>query len=398
LFNGFRGSRTASPKVDTARPAPSPDLSADIVLFPYDFRQSIADTAARLKAEIDARLESLTAEARRRRVIVVAHSMGGLVARYWLGPLRGARDCQALITVGTPHRGAPKALDWLVNGAHVGPVPLTAVTEVLAGWPSVYELLPRYPAIWHRPSATAWYPHELTGFAFRSGVDCHSFRTRARRSYELHRTMEDCWNGPAGELPEVVPLFSRGHGTLDRAEVAEAGLAVSKRGAEWLPNPGWGGDGTVPAISAIPIELDKRQGMWRPVVERHGPMAETSSAVSVLTEYMGESMSPVRGVLPGRPWLGLDLPDLVLAGTETAVTAELLGCPHPTRGAAGLTLWPIDCPGTARQIDLSPGGDNAWVGEIPGLSPGLYEWAARVVGVAAVDQVTCGDVVAVVAP
>jgi hypothetical protein len=26
-----------------------------------------------------------------------------------------------LITVGTPHRGAPKALDWLVNGVRVGP-------------------------------------------------------------------------------------------------------------------------------------------------------------------------------------------------------------------------------------------------------------------------------------
>ena len=43
-------------------------------------------------------------------MIVVAHSMGGLVARYWMGPLGGWRVCRALITLGTPHRGAPKAL------------------------------------------------------------------------------------------------------------------------------------------------------------------------------------------------------------------------------------------------------------------------------------------------
>jgi triacylglycerol esterase/lipase EstA (alpha/beta hydrolase family) len=57
--------------------------------------------------------------------------MGGLVARYWLGGLCAsvkprAGDCAALITVGTPHHGAPKALDWLVNGIRVGRAPSSA--------------------------------------------------------------------------------------------------------------------------------------------------------------------------------------------------------------------------------------------------------------------------------
>jgi triacylglycerol esterase/lipase EstA (alpha/beta hydrolase family) len=110
-------------RVDVARPGQDRDLRADVVLFPYDFRLGIRDAAERLKAEIDARLGVLTREARHQRVIVVAHSMGGLVARYWAGPLGAAPDCRALITVGTPHRGAPKALDWLVNAARNSPGP-----------------------------------------------------------------------------------------------------------------------------------------------------------------------------------------------------------------------------------------------------------------------------------
>ncbi|WP_394619078.1 esterase/lipase family protein [Lentzea sp. JNUCC 0626] len=106
---------------------------------------------------VEARLRDLTPDARRERVIVIGHSMGGLVARYWLGPLDGAADCAALITVGTPHGGAPKALDWLVNGVKFGPKRFSALTALLRNWPSAYDLLPRYPAIAGSPER---YPHE----------------------------------------------------------------------------------------------------------------------------------------------------------------------------------------------------------------------------------------------
>lgn len=43
------------------------------------------------------------------RVIALAHSMGGLDARYAIGRLGAARRVAALVTVGTPHRGTPVA-------------------------------------------------------------------------------------------------------------------------------------------------------------------------------------------------------------------------------------------------------------------------------------------------
>lgn len=39
------------------------------------------------------------------KVIIVAHSAGGLVARYYLQLLGGVHYCDGLITLGTPHRG-----------------------------------------------------------------------------------------------------------------------------------------------------------------------------------------------------------------------------------------------------------------------------------------------------
>jgi pimeloyl-ACP methyl ester carboxylesterase len=69
-------------RVDEALPDRSRDPGADVVLFPYDFRLGVRAAAQRLKADIDARLSGLTEQARSRRVIVVGHSMGGLVARY----------------------------------------------------------------------------------------------------------------------------------------------------------------------------------------------------------------------------------------------------------------------------------------------------------------------------
>src|SRR5262245_41809375 len=44
-------------------------------------------------------------------VHIIAHSMGGLDARYFISKLGGADRVLSLTTVGTPHRGSPFA-DW----------------------------------------------------------------------------------------------------------------------------------------------------------------------------------------------------------------------------------------------------------------------------------------------
>ncbi len=65
------------------------------------FAASVPERAQRLVAKI----ESLPHE----RVDLIAHSLGGLDARYALAKLGLARRVRALVTVGTPHHGTPLA-------------------------------------------------------------------------------------------------------------------------------------------------------------------------------------------------------------------------------------------------------------------------------------------------
>ncbi|AEO64521.1 uncharacterized protein THITE_2110748 [Thermothielavioides terrestris NRRL 8126] len=81
--------------------------------------------------------EDIEAQARGRSVNIVAHSMGGLDARYMISQLQPAGvDVKSLVTVGTPHHGSPFA-DFLID--EIGP-----------------HYLPRLYDLWER--TTGWEP------------------------------------------------------------------------------------------------------------------------------------------------------------------------------------------------------------------------------------------------
>jgi triacylglycerol lipase len=65
----------------------------------------IADRAEQLKRQIDQWGSG-------RRVIILAHSMGGLDSRYMISRLGMAERVAALVSIATPHRGSPKADFW----------------------------------------------------------------------------------------------------------------------------------------------------------------------------------------------------------------------------------------------------------------------------------------------
>jgi hypothetical protein len=151
-------------------------------------------------------------------------------------------------------------------------------------------------------SGEARYPYELDKVAGAS------FVAAARAAYETHLEVGQAWKLLDEYRPEIVALFGRGHPTPHRAWVEDEHLRVSRaRSPEWLPNPDWLGDGTVPAIAALPSEdADDRRG-WQAVTQRHLPMAAAPAIVEALRNYAGESLHPIRGVNPAQPWLGLDL-------------------------------------------------------------------------------------------
>jgi hypothetical protein len=99
----------------------------DLRVFGYDWRLSNTVNALKLLAFLYDQwgLDSAP-EDERERVSIVAHSMGGLVARSFIESprLQGHRLVKQLITVGTPHLGSPAAYNLMTDATPWGVLPI----------------------------------------------------------------------------------------------------------------------------------------------------------------------------------------------------------------------------------------------------------------------------------
>jgi len=388
------GARMASGHPEDAAP------EANIVLFPYDFRRSVADVAEDLDAMVRGRLERL-GSGDDRRVIVVAHSMGGLVARYWLGPLRGAEVCRALVTLGTPFRGAPKALHLLVNGIRPGRLTSTVAeavgakpaefTQVLRGWPSMAQLLPRYPAVWDHDAQAAKYPYDLP-IDWLAGP--------ARDAYQVHTDIDEAWGELGGTAPEVDARLGWSHRTLNAARWRDGRLSVTKDAPTWLDIDGWAadrGDGTVPSFSAVPLEASTYNPSERRIRQRHGPLGSSAVVLGILEAYERYStgIQNVRGE-DAQAFIGLDLDSEYAVEVPVPVAVTLSGSPENIDDAhVSVAVRPAGRVQVLHDMAMERRG-NEFVGEATGLMPGLYDLSVTVRGVPGLGDEPLMDSFAVV--
>jgi hypothetical protein len=100
---------------------------------------------ARGAADLGAHVERICERTGHDRVHVVGHSLGGLIARYFVQRLGGDRRVESLVTLGTPHQGSLLA--------HMVPTPL--IRQLRPGSPVLRELA--RPAPGCRTSVTAIY-------------------------------------------------------------------------------------------------------------------------------------------------------------------------------------------------------------------------------------------------
>ena len=112
--------------------------------FPYDWRRDNRVAARRLQRQAGEWLKAWreSSGAADAKLVLVGHSMGGLISRYFLECLDGWRDTRTLVTFGTPYRGSVNALDTLVNGKKIK---FFDLTEVARSFTAIYQLLPTYP-------------------------------------------------------------------------------------------------------------------------------------------------------------------------------------------------------------------------------------------------------------
>lgn len=98
----------------------------DLFPFPYQWRQSNVITAIQLKNRINYAKAICGCD----KVNIVAHSMGGLVARQYIESDNFQSDVDQLIFLGTPHLGAPNAY-LMVEGGEMGPGVIDILTKFI---------------------------------------------------------------------------------------------------------------------------------------------------------------------------------------------------------------------------------------------------------------------------
>jgi len=317
--------------------------------FPYDWRASNRWAAEALDAFIRPKLHDWRqgAGGSDAKLWLVCHSMGGLVARYFLEHLGGADITRHLITIGTPHRGAPKALNALVNGLGLGPLDFSTVIRSFA---STYELLPQYPVV--RVAGDDDAPLARVADFFDVGPALpvpdvlggatpapnglgplpHIQQDRLQDALAFHAAirhpvLKRMESGEAAPY-KISCFFNRRQTTQQSARWVAETLTMSDDppipGTEGTDTALRRGDGTVPGPSAVPIEWpDTAEAIA--IDEKHATMPAASAVTDIIHNYANplDAKRYMGGAAPENT-IGLTVPPLVMVGHAFDIAVDVI--------------------------------------------------------------------------
>jgi pimeloyl-ACP methyl ester carboxylesterase len=396
LIPGWFGVDDYDGLIDTLKGAVH-DPSRQFFKFPYDWRASNRWAARALDAFARARLHEWQREqgGPDARLWLVCHSMGGLVARYFLEHLGGADITRRLITIATPHRGAPKALNALVNGMGFGPLDFSAVIRSFA---STYELLPQAPVV--KVSDTSGDVLARVADFFDMGTLLpmpatanpgttpggltplpHINAQRLREALEFHKKIREpvIRRMDAGEASpyDITCLFNRRQRTPQSALWQDHRLTLSDDPAFAMPareDPMYfRGDGTVPGPSAVPIEwLDTGRAIA--MDEKHVSMPSSKTLAHTIQNLANPL--DTRSYMSDEPSdgsLGLAVPALVMAGQAFEIEMDAIRAARLT-----VTVKAVQSPAAAAFEEVITVQDRASARlELNLKEPGTYRVTAR---------------------
>ena len=374
LLNGITKGLGLSPDRVVTAGKELVDPYATVVAFPYDFRRSVEQIADDLNRVVRERAQG-------RRVVLVAHSMGGLVAAWWWAFMSEGIDVDQIITLGTPFRGAAKALDTLLNGMRIGPYVPQAVTDTVRTWDSVFDLLPHYQVVDGNDKYR--YPYELPS-GITSAVA--GFSGKALNAYQKNQRLNDALVNKvaeSGRNPFTV-YYSQGHATLGHASIDthSDGLVVAKGNPRAIPASWDGGDGTVPMFSTIPDVVERDVSRWRRLAGKHQDLVEEKSVFEHLSEYSRTRLPAAArgGGYEVSAYLQLDLDDVVLAGTEAEVRIRVVD-------KAGSVLEPENVGGNVGGNRFLADRGGWWLVQLPALKEGVHSVMLSATGIPGVGRV-----------
>ena len=372
-YSGFREMMTEAFELQTGSADAGDARVANYFDFPYDWRRDNRATARRLRRFVDDRLHRWRKGTpfRDAKVILIAHSMGGLVARYYLEALGGWRDCRALITLGTPFRGSVKALDFLANGHRLL---FSDLTEVVRSFTSVYQLLPRYPML----EEGGRYKRVAETEADIPGVK----RERARDALRFHEEIDEADAARAERGYGLVPIVGTWQPTLQSARLLGGRVTVDNAVPTWTKFPDGDGDGTVPRVSATPVEPSSRapelSSDWLNTfrAERHASLQNNAVVLQDLQDRLIQSQvrtDHIRGALKSspEPALALDVDDLYLSGEPVTLRAAVRNAGAHEIRRVRIRIRSATDGVAVHDGELTPVGEE-WSLVLTALPPGAY--------------------------
>lgn len=278
--------------------APHPDA---VLEFAYDWRLPVPANAAALADAAEAHLRRWRAHrqgSRSARLVLVAHSMGGLVARWFTEQLHGAGETRHTLTLGTPFFGSAKAAVILSTGRG-GPLPLprARLRRLVGRMPGLYALLPAYRCVDEGDAARALTPSDVAGLGGDAELAAEAMATQAVLRADGGQGLRALVGVEQPTTQSLVLADGVAEGREYTCQAVDGGPMV---------RVDRGGDGTVYRDAAAPVGVEP---VYLP--QTHTAIARTREAVAHLRAVLTEvPLGPPLGAAA----IGLRLPDVVAVG------------------------------------------------------------------------------------
>ena len=272
-----------------------------LFVFDYDWRRSVFDNAASLAAFVREKIPNET-----QKFDILAHSMGGLVSRVYVGKLCGNARTARLFSAGTPFFGSVKVYETVQQGWGAANLLMGGLTEfrrTMLSFPSAYELMPRYDGCCQAAAGgtTSFVPANID--AWRSlgwqGVDAATMPDLAA-TFARVEELKDIVAKPLPSTVEDVLLVGVDQRTPHRVAFKRSGPIMAAQVQKT-----WAGDGTVVRDSAALAQAPLRPTSFADH-ERilHDPQIQEFLAVA-LTRSVSDALREV----PVRPRDKVRMPD-----------------------------------------------------------------------------------------
>ncbi|MBI5301875.1 MAG: FHA domain-containing protein [Chloroflexi bacterium] len=235
----------------------------DLLEFPWDWRMDLRVSAQHLSERITEWRERV--KEAREPITLISHSMGCLIARYFVERLNGRSVVSRMIMMGGTHNGMPKTLQpFSAFGKQPFYLGIAEPFErAIASLPSIYTMLPTYPVVFDSQGKT---------------IDLYRDETWCQEQYRANLRDALAFRNELGTTSSVssICIFGYGIQTPTRAILEERDASGNWERIRFVAESK--GDNTVPEESARLAHTE-----IHPVHQHHGNLYADNDVKARLT-------------------------------------------------------------------------------------------------------------------